>query len=104
MKQYTTCLIPNRPTLRGPAHGEFKEAIELPNRRGNWVFFVAYGKKQGDYEFDEAISTECELRLQSHPQQSLDDARINSWIHHDETKHTIHLFLRSAARSDPRGS
>jgi hypothetical protein len=74
--------------------------IELPHRPGSWVFFVTFGKKQGDYEFDEAISTEGELRWQSQPQQSLDDARVKSWIRHDETRNTIYLFLRSASRSD----
>jgi len=33
--------------------------IKVPERKGDWVFFVTFGQEQGDHVFDESI-TEAE--------------------------------------------
>ena len=74
--------------------------IELPGRPGDFVFVVTYGRRQGEYTFDEGISPDGVLRWQSQPHQTLDDTRIHQLLRHDEDRHTIHLFLRTNDRRD----
>ena len=72
--------------------------IALPNRIGDYVLIVTYGKEQGEHRFDEGISTEGILRWQSQPSQALNDRRVQHLIQHDEDRNAIHLFLRTRER------
>jgi len=71
--------------------------VKVPERPGDYVFFVTFGKKQSDHEFDEDITAEGVLRWQSQPKQRLRDRDIQELIAHDENKNSIYLFLRTAA-------
>jgi len=72
--------------------------IELPNRPGHFVLFVTFGKAEGVHQFDEGISREGLLRWQSQPKQSLADAQISQFIHHQPERASIYLFLRATKR------
>ena len=73
--------------------------VPIPDRRGDYVFFVTYGQSQAEHDFDESISDEGVLTWQSQPQMGLNDRRVLEWISHDELRNTIHLFLRKQKRS-----
>jgi Domain of unknown function (DUF3427) len=72
--------------------------IELPERPGDFVFFVTFGQKQGDHEFDEGITTDGAFRWQSQPSQDHTDLRVRRLIEHDPDRNSIYLFLRTAER------
>ncbi len=72
--------------------------ITIPDRPGDFVFFVTFGKREGEHEFDEGISTEGVFRWQSQPRQRLDDPQVRQLISHDEDRNNIYLFLRTSAR------
>lgn len=72
--------------------------IRLPHRQNDFVFFCTLGKQQGDYKFDESISSEGVLSWQSQPSQTLDEDRVISWINHNELQDNIYLFLRNKPR------
>ncbi len=69
--------------------------VRIPERDGDWVFFVTFGQHQGDHAFDESITDEGVLSWQSQPSQRLDDKVIRALVAHDEQVNTIHLFLRT---------
>jgi hypothetical protein len=69
--------------------------IEIPNKPGDFVFFVTYGQRQADHTFDEWITKEGVISWQSQPRQSFEDRKIQKLIHHNEKNNTIHLFLRT---------
>lgn len=54
--------------------------VGIPNRANDYVFFVTFGKTQGEHEFDEGVTEEGVLTWQSQPRQGLDDKRVQSWI------------------------
>ena len=74
--------------------------VEVPNRRGDYVFFVTFGQKQGDHEFDEFITEDGVLAWQSQPSQTLDERRIRDFIRHREEANNIYLFLRTSKNLD----
>ena len=41
--------------------------VKIPDREGDFVFFVTFGQEQGDHAFDESITTEGEFSWQSQP-------------------------------------
>jgi hypothetical protein len=51
--------------------------IELPERPGDFVFFVTFG-----HDFDEGITTEGVFRWQSQPSQDHTDLRVRRLIAH----------------------
>ena len=69
--------------------------IPIPQRPGDFVFFVTFGQHQGAHIFDEGITTEGVLSWQSQPKQSLRDHQIRQFICHDDLTNTIYLFLRT---------
>jgi len=74
--------------------------VRVPDRQGDWVFFVTLGKTQGDHTFDESITSDGVLSWQSQPSQGFQTEAINALISHDERINNIHLFLRSKAGTD----
>jgi hypothetical protein len=71
--------------------------VRVPERAGSYVFLVTFGKKQGAHSFDESITDDGVLTWQSQPSQTLTDARIQDFIHHDDRTDSIYLFLRTRA-------
>jgi len=74
--------------------------IEIPEHPGSFVFFVTLGQHQAGHAFDEWITEEGVISWQSQPRQSLEDRRIQQFIHHDDAKNTIYLFLRTQRTAD----
>jgi hypothetical protein len=52
--------------------------IPLPDRPGDWVFFVTFGQSQGEHKFDEVITEDGVLTWQSQPAQALNDRMSNN--------------------------
>lgn len=69
--------------------------VEIPNKQGDFIFFVTFGQHQADHTFDEWITEEGVVSWQSQPRQSFEDRKIQQLIHNDEKKNSIHLFLRT---------
>ena len=69
--------------------------VAIPNRPGDYVFFVTYGQKQGTHEFDEGVTEESVLTWRSQPRQKLADRQIRELINHNEDANSIYLFLRT---------
>ena len=66
--------------------------IPVPDRPRDFVFFVTFGKQEGDFEFDESVSGDGVLTWQSQPKQKLTTPNIQSFITHDELLNNIYLF------------
>jgi hypothetical protein len=88
----TLLFIPQAGTWR--LHG----IVKILERPMDYVFFVTFGQRQSGHEFDEGITAEGMLRWQSQPKQSLSDSDIQELIAHDDSKNSIYLFLRTAAK------
>ena len=69
--------------------------VRVPDRENDWVFFVTFGKEQGEHTFDESITEDGVLSWQSQPRYELDSDVIKALISHDERVSNIHLFLRT---------
>ncbi|MHC4523415.1 MAG: protein NO VEIN domain-containing protein [Planctomycetota bacterium] len=69
--------------------------MSIPDRPNDFVFLVSFGQKQGGHIFKEPITELGVLTWQSQPKQSLNNPRAKKWIHHDESKNSIYLFLRT---------
>lgn len=75
--------------------------VRVPERQGDWVFFVTFGQAQGDHIFDESITEEGVLSWQSQPSQGLSSPIIKEFINHDERINNIYLFLRGKPSPTP---
>jgi hypothetical protein len=69
--------------------------VPIPNRPGDFVFFVTLGQEQAGHVFDEGITEDGVLTWQSQPRQGLGHPQIQEFIEHDELKNSIYLFLRT---------
>lgn len=65
--------------------------VPIPERSGDFVFFVTFGKSQGEHVFDEGVTESGILTWQSQPHQKLDNRIIQQFISHDELRHSISL-------------
>jgi len=74
--------------------------IKVPSRDGDFVFFVTFGKSQGEHTFDESITEDGVLSWQSQPSQGFESEIIQSFINHDERLNNIHLFLRVNSKNE----
>lgn len=74
--------------------------IKVPNRPRDFVFFVTFGQRQGDHEFDEGVTESGVLSWQSQPRQALANPQIQELLSHDEFVNSIYLFLRPSSRQD----
>ena len=72
--------------------------VSIPDRPGDFVFFVTLGQQQGDHVFDEGVTEDGVLSWQSQPRQELASPQIQQFIEHDELKNSIYLFLRARKR------
>ena len=73
--------------------------VAIPDRPGDYVFFVTLGQRQSEHVFDEGITEDGVLSWQSQPQQDLHNRRIREFIDHDELKNSIYLLFRTSART-----
>jgi hypothetical protein len=73
--------------------------VKIPNREGDYVFFVTFGQAQLGHEFDEEVTEEGVLTWQSQPKQTLSDMDIINFINHDYLKNNIYLFLRTRKKN-----
>jgi hypothetical protein len=85
-----------------PSRGPFgiSGLIALPDRPGDFVFFVSFGRSQAHHEFVESITEDGVLSWQSQPAQTLAHRRIRELIAHDERLNAVHLFLRTSTRPE----
>ena len=67
----------------------------IPNRSGDFVFFVTFGSRQGNHTFDEGITEDGVLTWQSQPRHRLDSKLIRKLIQHNDLTNNIYLFLRT---------
>lgn len=74
--------------------------VDVPERAGDYVFFVTFGQTQGNHQFEEFITEEGVLSWQSQPRQGFNDLRIKNFIKHREELNSIYLFLRTDKRRD----
>jgi hypothetical protein len=86
---------PNDKFTRGAGSWGISGIVSIPNRIGDFVFFVTYGQTQGEHTFDEGITEDGVLSWQSQPNQTFNSPRIKQIINHNELKNTIYLFLRT---------
>ena len=70
--------------------------IRIPDRPGDYVFFVTFGQSQAGHTFDDGITADGVLTWDSQPGQDLNNGRVKEWIQHDELKNSIYLFLRTS--------
>lgn len=75
-------------------------AVQVPDRENDFVFFVTFGHKEGDHQFEESLTDDGILTWQSQPKQKLNERRVLKWINHDEIVSNIYLFLRTD-KNDP---
>ena len=71
--------------------------VNIPKRDKDYVFFVTYGKEQGDHTFDEGITDDGVLSWQSQPSQTLDNSKIIEFINHNDLENNVYLFLRETS-------
>ena len=69
--------------------------VRVPDRRNDWVFFVTYGREQGDHAFDESITYDGVLSWQSQPRLELNSEIIQDLVNFDDRIDNIYLFLRT---------
>ena len=74
--------------------------VRIPERPGDYVFFVTFGQQQGEHVFEEGVTEDGVLTWQSQPQQALNSSQIQQFIAHDETQNSIYLFLRTRPGRD----
>ena len=87
---------PDQPFTPGSGSWGLSGVIGLKDEPGSFVFFVSFGRSQGEHQFDEGIDTNGVLRWQSQVRQRLDNRKVQQWIAHDSEKNAIHLFLRTS--------
>ena len=75
--------------------------VTIPSPRDNeMVFFVTFGHKEGEHEFQEEITEDGVLAWQSQPKQKLVHPQIQKMINHVNLGITIHLMLRTSKKHD----
>lgn len=88
------------PFTRGAGAWGLQGVVRIPDRPGDWVFFVTYGREVGHHKFDENLSEDGVLTWQSQPNQSFNDKRVMEWINHDHLSNSINLFLRPNEKAE----
>ncbi|MDH4091964.1 MAG: DUF3427 domain-containing protein [Cyclobacteriaceae bacterium] len=69
--------------------------ISVPDKKGDFIFFVTLGTVISHHEFKESITQSGILTWQSQPDQALHHPQIKQLINHDEKENQIHLLLRT---------
>lgn len=74
--------------------------VRIPDRPGDYVFFVTFGQQQGEHVFEEGVTEDGVLTWQSQPRQTLSNPQIQEFIQHDESRNSVYLFLRTRPGTD----
>ena len=69
--------------------------VKVPERDGDFAFFVTFGQEQADHKFREWVTEDGVLHWESQPGQGLEDKWVQQFICHDERRNHIYLFLRT---------
>ena len=77
----------------GAGYWGLQGIIKIPEKQGDFVFFVTYGQSWGGHKFNEGITSDGVLSWQSQPKQNFKSKVIQALINHDETVNNIYLFL-----------
>tara|TARA_B100000035_G_scaffold96198_1_gene81574 strand:- start:586 stop:1275 length:690 start_codon:yes stop_codon:yes gene_type:complete len=114
-EEYMNKLVLNNLYSRKDVHGIFSSEtkftpaagawglrgiVKIPEKQGDFVFFVTYGRSWGGHKFDEGITSDGVLSWQSQPKQNFKSKVIQALINHDETVNNIYLFLREEKKGD----
>jgi hypothetical protein len=70
----------------------------VEHQPGEFLIFVTFGRKQGQHQFDEGITSTGVLTWQSQPEQGLDDPQVKALIAHNSERNNVLLFLRTSGR------
>lgn len=89
---------PDTPFIRQRGAWEAHGIVPIPDRPGDFVFFINVGQEQGGHVFDEGITEDGVLTWQSQPHQALHHPQIQQFIAHNYLKNSIYLFLRPKGR------
>jgi hypothetical protein len=80
---------PDAPFTKGAGLWGMQGIVRLEDRPGDFVFFVTFGRRQGDHEFDESVTLDGVLTWQSQPHQALDDETIGQFVSHDDETNSM---------------
>jgi Domain of unknown function (DUF3427). len=69
--------------------------VQIADRKGDFVLFVTFGKKQGTHVFDEGVTELGVLSWQSQPKQDFTSRTVQRLMAHDDAINSIYLFLRT---------
>jgi len=72
--------------------------VPIPDRPGDFVFFVTFGQAQSGHVFDEGVTEDGILTWQSQPRHGFKSNWIRRFIDHDDRVSSIYLFLRTERR------
>lgn len=72
--------------------------VPLKGTEGDYIFFVSFGRSQGDHTFEEEIFDDGTITWQSQPSNKLTHKYVQHFINHDASLNTIYLFLRTSTR------
>lgn len=88
-------LAPDAPFTPYSGTWGYHGIVPVPKRDGDFAFFVTFGQEQAEHKFREWVTEDGVLHWESQPSQGLDDRWIQQFIHHDERRNHIYLFLRT---------
>ena len=98
-EQIHNILAPQVRFTRSTGQWGLQDIVPIHGRDGDFVFFVSFGRSQGDHEFDEDITTDGVLSWKSQPRQSLQSTVIQRLIAHDDLVNSIYYSIVAEAES-----
>lgn len=98
-KEVRDIFSPQTEYVPGAGSWGLKGLIRIPERPNDFVFFVTYGRRQGDHTFDESITEDGILTWQSQPRQKLSSPTMQQLINHNHLQNNIYLFLRTSSKN-----
>ncbi|USL34824.1 hypothetical protein [Priestia megaterium] len=87
---------PNSTFKSGTGTWGLQGILKIPNKEKDYVFFVTFGQSQSGHTFEEGITEDGILTLQSQPKQTLHHPQILDFINHNHLINNIYLFLRTS--------
>ena len=75
--------------------------VKVPERDGDFAFFVTFGQEQADHKFREWVTEDGVLHWESQPGQGLEDTWVQQFICHDERRNHTYLGQLKYLSHDP---
>lgn len=99
--EYRRCEVrdlfePDATCVIGRGKWGLRGIIQDPNKKGDFILFVTYGRREKEHHFVESIDIEGIFRWQSEPSQTQNKKIIKKLFQHDSNTNTIYLFLRTS--------